>query len=156
MKMTIYVPDSLAERLKSNSQINVSATCQTALREAVAEAEGEPISVDAMPRVVLDAYNPDDCSDMENGPWEPVIWTKVAFVGRRIARVRGSVSWDVYLTSRGCLVAHDVEARHYWAYRSLPELGHFTDNLGTEEERSNLQSQMRVALQAGMIQELDI
>jgi post-segregation antitoxin (ccd killing protein) len=84
MKMTIYLPDDLAEKVKGHEDLNVSSICQAALRAELNHREALANLGDGMERVEL--YDEGHGRD-------------VAFYGKSVAYEQHTEQ-EAYLTKR--------------------------------------------------------
>jgi hypothetical protein len=168
MKMTIYVPDDLAAELRLHPQINVSATCQAALRQELA-LMGEESNLDAMRRFVVHSHyeSPLGAVIGRTEDMEPVFedksrlaGSKTAFVGRMVASMhtRGAGTWNAYITKRGWLLVDDLGCGEFYLYDDLKEFrDHWTGSpQGTEEERESFVAEVERAVSRGVVVELDL
>jgi hypothetical protein len=93
MKMTIYLPDDLAARMRDKlGDTNISAVCQRALRDELSRAEARAeITSEGFERVEL---------------YDGGLYRHVAFQGRRIAisHIEQQAAW---LTARGKIAVYD-------------------------------------------------
>ena len=84
MKMTIYVPEDLAEKVKAHADLNVSAVCQDALRRELVRRE--------------------ELAKLDKGMERHVIWTEdrgnVAFAGKQVYYSNRRPEIWAYITRR--------------------------------------------------------
>jgi post-segregation antitoxin (ccd killing protein) len=120
MRMTIYLPDDLAEMVREQADLNVSAVCQEALRRELVRREELAKLDKEMHRIVL--YDDGRGAD-------------VAFVGKELYHSYGLPEETAYLTKRHRIAVYshssqvlhefdsfgDLEADEVWR-DSSPEL----------------------------------
>lgn len=85
MRMNIYIPDALAERLEQHKEnINVSAVCRAAIEREIEAVEASSV---AEKQIIEDGYG-----------------NKRSFMGTHVG---GTRYYDYYVTEDRRLVAHD-------------------------------------------------
>lgn len=105
MRMNIYVPDDLGEKVKQHDDINVSAVCQEALRSALDNRAALAKLVEGMGRVTL--YIEDRGES--------------AFVGKLVhSDDRGNVS--IYITKKHRIAIYDESKQRLYEYDGFAEM----------------------------------
>jgi post-segregation antitoxin (ccd killing protein) len=138
MRMTIYLPDDLAEMVKEHTDLNVSRVCQEALRQELAHRE-ELAKLDKdMERVVV--YVDD-------------LGSEVAFVGKELYHSDRSPEETVYLTRRHRLAVYNADAQALYQFDSFDDLAN--DSVW-REANPELVAAVAAALGEKYVVELDI
>lgn len=135
MKMTIYVPDDLAELVKEHSDLNVSAVCQDALRHELARRDQLAKLDRGMERVVTYVEKP--------------YGGDVAFIGKML-HYQDRPETAVYLTQKHRIAVEDIERQELHQYNSFDD---FADECAGSPE---LVSAVAAALGEKHVTELDI
>lgn len=106
MKMTIYLPDDLAEMVKEHTDLNVSAVCQDALRRELTRREELAKLDKGMERI-----------EVYDGQFDAV----VAFTGTELYS-GDRPEETVYLTKRHRIAVYSHEAQALYQYDSFDDL----------------------------------
>jgi hypothetical protein len=136
MKVNIYVPDDLGERMRAKGdEINVSALCQHAISDELDRLEQRAKLAEGMERVQL---------------WDPVREREVAFTGMLLAyEEHGNRITTVYLTAKGqFVVSSDVGKGFFGIFPSFKR--------AEREISGDLAVHARQALGEDVVVELDI
>jgi post-segregation antitoxin (ccd killing protein) len=92
VRMTIYLPDRLAEEVKEHDDLNVSAVCQLALRRELTRRKELAKLDEGMERVVV---------------FDDQLGSEVAFVGRELYYNNRPYEVTAYLTRRHRIAIHN-------------------------------------------------
>jgi len=141
VKITIYVPDDLAEKIKDRlGDSNISAICQAALRdELLREKSRGKITEEGFERV--EVYDCDRGRD-------------VAFQGRSIARSHDA-DQKAWLTAKGAIAVYDASDKLLWDFANFDHLIDALATMQTDFAR-DLILQIADALGEKYAEELDI
>lgn len=107
MKMTIYLPEDLAEMVKQYSDLNVSAVCQEALRGELARRE--------------------EMAKLDKGMERQVVYLdrlggEVAFTGKELYYSGRAPEQWVYLTRRHRIAIYNGDAQALYEFDSFDDL----------------------------------
>jgi hypothetical protein len=113
MKLTVYVPDDLADLMKDQDDLNVSAVCQAALRRELTQREELAKLDKGMKRVVvyLETLDGHECG------------RDVAFTGKELYYNNGRApELTAYLTKGHRIAIHDNNAQDLCYFESFDDL----------------------------------
>lgn len=107
VRLTIYLPDRLAERVKEHDDLNVSSVCQLALRRELVHREKLADLDEGMERVQL---------------WIEGMESDVAFVGKELYYRDRPSELTVYLTRRHRIAIYHHEPGALYQFDSFADL----------------------------------
>jgi len=107
MRMTIYLPDELAERVKEHADLNVSAICQDALRRELTRREELAKLDQGMERIVV---------------FDDQLGSDVAFVGKELYYGARQMEVSAYLTRRHRIAIYNHTAHALYQFDSFDDL----------------------------------
>jgi post-segregation antitoxin (ccd killing protein) len=138
MRMTVYLPDDLAQMVKEHADLNVSAVCQQALRRELARREEFAKLDKGMKRIVLydDAHGAD-----------------VAFVGRELYWSGRIPEETAYLTQRHRIAVYSHSSQTLYQFDSFDDLA---SHEGWRDSSPELVAAVAKALGEEHVIELDI
>jgi post-segregation antitoxin (ccd killing protein) len=141
VKITIYVPDDLAEKVKDKlGDSNISAICQAALRDELRREK-------ALAKITEEGFQRVEVYDRDRG-------RDVAFQGRSIARSHDA-DQKAWLTAKGAIAVYDASDELLWDFANFD---HLIDTLATMQTdfARDLILQIADALGEKYAEELDI